>query len=123
MVLFGPETEMQSTRVVAGKSLPPGSKSSPMKSMSEKGMCMSSWILVMPKALSIPGLVMSMEVVPPILTSKSGRRERRNSLISSLMDLFGSKTDLASMGAFWPRAEKVIWESRSSIMSPQVFFG
>ena len=71
----------------------------------------------------MPGLVISMEVVPPRRTENSGMSLSRKTFICLRLEKSGSHFSLASMGASWPRAEKVIWLPRSSVCAPQVLWG
>ena len=61
-----------------------------------------------------------MLVAPPARTSRSGRRGATASRRAARFSPVGSQTLLASMGASWPSAEKVIWLPRSSRAGPQV---
>src|SRR3546814_14581068 len=64
--------------------------------------------ILIPYDLSIPGFVMSIEVVPPKRTEKSGIKVSRISLIFSLLTKLGSHIVFSLKGACWPKAEKVI---------------
>jgi hypothetical protein len=66
---------------------------------------------------------MSIEVAPPMLIDRPGRRVRRSAWMILRLAKSGSQTSLAWIGACWPSAEKVIWLPRSSIRSPQVSSG
>ncbi len=68
---------------------------------------------VRPKGLK--NCVMSIEVAPPMLIDRPGRRLRRSAWMILRLAKSGSQCSLASSGACWPSAEKVIWLPRSSI--------
>ena len=91
-----------------------------MNSMSSSGMpvCSASWRI--PYALSMPRWVMSTDVEPPERTSRSGSCAATASRSLLFFSPVGSHAFLATRGARWPSAEKVICDPRSSRMSPQV---
>ena len=71
----------------------------------------------MPNSLFMPGVMALIEVVPPISYSNSGLSSLQRATIAPRFLQSGSQAYLASVPAFWPRAEKVTWERRFSIIS------
>lgn len=71
----------------------------------------------MPNTLFMPGTKALMEVVPPISYSNSGASSLHLLTMASRFLWSWSQAYLASVEAFWPRAEKVTWERRFSLIS------
>jgi len=92
-----------------------------MKIISAREMPRRSRRFLMPYALSIPGLVTSIDVAPPMRTENSGRVLSRTALIAVRLVKSGSHLSFSARGACWPRADSVIWLPRSSMTSPQTW--